>query len=83
MSYNTIKDLENGLKSTTNINKLKQDLEFKSQGISYKCRFIGFGTSMGNKEAVWVADDSATNVRIVYSGDGNAINVSSVTINKF
>lgn len=83
MQYNTIKDLENGLKSTTDINKLKQDLMFKSQGISYTCRFIGFGTAMGNKEAVWVADDSATNVRVVYSGEGTSISVSSITVNKF
>lgn len=84
MNFNTIKEMEVALKNTVIEKHLHTDLTFVSQGISYTCKFLGSGSSAGEKNIRWLDDHTATNIGVNFTDDENGqIIVNEVKINKF
>ena len=82
LNFNTIKEVEDKLKTVTDIKVLHGDITFKSQGEIHTCKFIGSGSAAGSKELVWLADIGASQVRIVYTGENHNITVTEVKVTK-
>jgi len=91
MKFKTIKEMKDELSKVTDVNELHQNMSVYSQGQLITFRYIGDGSTAirgvdgeagGNMSSVYVSDETASSARVEYTGRGNSINVTYVTINK-
>ena len=82
MNFNTIKEMESELSKITNLNELKHDITFKSQGVFYKVKFINVGSAAGKSDVYYMGEDTASNIRVEFTGSDRNIKVNKVIVNK-
>lgn len=91
MNFKTIKEMKEKLSQVTDVNDLHQNMSVYSQGQLITLRYIGDGSvafrgidgeADGNMSSVYVSDETASSARVEYTGRGNSINVTYVTVNK-
>lgn len=83
MKFRTIKEMESELKKVTNLKDLKQDITFLSQGETELARYISEGNAMGQRETIYISDETSANMRVEFSGDGDNITVTTVKVNRY
>ncbi len=81
MKFNSVKEMEQALMKITNANKLRENIIFKSQGKLYEVQFLNIGTSVDETEAVYIGNETSTNMKVIFTGTGDAITVTRIKVN--
>lgn len=81
MKFSSIKELENKIMEIKSLNVLKDDITVTTVGETFTVKFLGIGSSAGQKEAVWIGEDNSNTIKVLYSGE-NDITISKVVVRK-
>ena len=80
MKFTSVKEMEAALLKVTSLKQLQEDITFKSLGREITVKMLGVGASGGEKEVAYLAHDGADQMKVKFSGAGDAITVSEVKV---
>ena len=80
MKFNSVKEMEAGLMKVTSLEQLKEDMTFTSLGNVITVKVLGVGSSMGQQEVAYGGYETADQMKVQFSGTGDAITVSKVKV---
>lgn len=80
MKFTSVKEMEASLLKVTSLKQLQEDITFKSLGKEITVKLLGVGSSAGQKEIAYLAHEGSDQMKVKFTGDGDAITVSEVKI---
>ena len=82
MKFETVRKMEEMIKTFTSLDQLKGDIEVMSQGTKLNLKNIGAGKTLGVAQQVYMCEMTADSLRVAYEQNGDTIKVTEVKLSR-